>query len=685
METGIEEGLRKWFSHESFRSGQREAVEAVLGGRDAVVVMPTGSGKSLCYQLAAMLLPGTTLVVSPLIALMKDQVDGLIRRGCPATFLNSTLSAREMEARLEKMVKGEYKLVYVAPERFRVERFMKSLRQMELSLLTIDEAHCISQWGHDFRPDYLEIRKVLARFPALRVMAVTATATSDVRTDIRRQLGLGEGERTRPFEEVLGFSRPNLHISVTGVRRGGDKFVRVMEVIRKYRTGIIYVATRRHALDVYTQLTEHFLGNCEHEILMYHGAMDDQERAHMQERFMQAKCPVVVATNAFGMGVDRADIRFVLHWDMPGGIEAYYQEIGRAGRDGQAAWCELLFSHSDVKIQEFFNEGANPTWDQATRVLNALKRLDKGVPTTIDADQFGKDIGIMNGIAVDTIFNVLQSQSILTRTTERRGGRLVSVRMNPDCDVSGLEKVFETRREKALRDERRLRDMVSYCHEGGCRHAFILRYFGDKSEMAVCGGCDNCERDGMVSKRTVVHPRNTLPFQIVPPQDVRPVFDDMRELLRRYVAIQGEMRRLEEERLSLRDRIAGRMKEEKAQLRQIFLDGERLQIRCQPKTVYVYDEQLLRRRLGDRYETILEPDAKRMKMFLPEVTELIRPLLGKVGVPSRERIREEVERGRIDKSVFVGAFTRREDLSFSVAHPKDWNQPSRGDVRGRTI
>lgn len=674
METGIEEGLRRWFGHESFRSGQREAVEAVLGGHDAVVVMPTGSGKSLCYQLAAMLLPGTTLVISPLIALMKDQVDGLTRRGCPATYLNSTLTAGEMGARLAKMVKGEYKLVYIAPERFRVERFMKSLRRTELSLLTIDEAHCISQWGHDFRPDYLEIQKVLTHFPELRVMAVTATATPDVRADIRHQLGLGEGGRTRPFEEVLGFARPNLHIAVTEVRRGADKFSRAVEVVGKHRTGVIYVATRKHALDVYTQLTEHFLGNGQHEILMYHGAMDERERAQMQERFMQSKCPVVVATNAFGMGVDRADIRFVLHWDMPGGIEAYYQEIGRAGRDGCAAWCELLFNHGDVKIQEFFNEGSNPTWHQATQVLDALKRLEKGVPTTIDTDQFGKDIGIMNGIAVDTILNVLQSQGVLTRTTMRRGGRLTSVQLDSDVDVSGLEKVFETRREKALRDEQRLRHMVNYCHESGCRHAFILRYFGDKSGMEVCGGCDNCVRDGMVSKRTAAPPRKTIPFQIVPTQDVHPVFDDMRELLRRYVAIQGETRRLEEERLLLRDRIAERMKTENVELRQVVLDGERLQIRCQPKTVYVYDEQLLRRRLGNRYETILEPDTKRMKGFLAEVTTLLRPLLGKIGVPSRERIREEVEKGHIDKSVFVGAFTRREDLSFSVTHPKEWNQ-----------
>ena len=547
----IEEGMKKWFGHGGFRPGQREAVEAVMQGRDALVVMPTGSGKSLCYQLAAMLLPGTTLVVSPLIALMKDQVDGLVRRGCPATCLNSTLPAAEMEQRLARMVRGEYRLVYVAPERFRVAAFRKCLSRTRLSLLTIDEAHCISQWGHDFRPDYLEIRNVRRQFPDLRVMAVTATATADVRADIRRQLGLGEAGRPEPFEEVLGFSRPNLHIAVTPAASAEAKLARAVETVRRHRTGIVYVATRRHAEEVHANLGARLRGDRGTELLLYHAGLPDDARARVQERFMQADHPVVVATNAFGMGVDRADLRFVLHWDVPGGIEAYYQEIGRAGRDGRRSWCELLFDPRDVRIQEFFNEGANPTWDQARCVLGALRRLAPGATTLVDLDAFGRDLGIRNGIAVDTILNVLQAQGVLSRTSDRRSGRVVSLSLHARPDEQALARVFEARREKARRDDARLRRMVSFCTARECRHAFILRYFGDESATAGCGGCDVCDA-GKAAPATphVPETRSTADFQFSPGCE-----EGIARLQHRYAEIDRMFRILERERTALQNRM----------------------------------------------------------------------------------------------------------------------------------
>ena len=489
-----EEGIQKWFGHDGFRPGQREAVAAVLAGRDAVVIMPTGSGKSLCYQLSALLLPGVTLVISPLIALMKDQVDGLVQKGIAATYINSTVATKEMEARLEGMKAGRYKLVYIAPERFRVDAFRTILNATPLSLITIDEAHCISQWGHDFRPDYLEIKNVLASFPNLRVMAVTATATPHVRSDIVQQLRLGEGGRTEPFVEVLGFARPNLHIAVTTVYGDEDKYERAVEIIRQGRTGIVYVATRRHAVNVTTELSRRLAAEKDLTVMMYHGALADKERAAIQDTFMKVAHPVVVATNAFGMGVDRADVRFVLHWDIPGGIEAYYQEIGRAGRDGARSWCELLYNAQDIRVQEFFNEGRNPTGEMALRVLTWMKQVGKpGIPLRFNTDNLGRSIDIRNSLAIDTVLNVLQTVGVLTRQYEgRTNAHDVSVLLSERIDEAQVRAVFAARRPKARLDAERLETMVRFCQCRTCRHQFILDYFGDQMSDRTCGGCDNC-------------------------------------------------------------------------------------------------------------------------------------------------------------------------------------------------
>ena len=656
----MRENLKKWFGHDDFRDGQRAPIEAVLSGHDAVVVMPTGSGKSLCYQYAALALPGTTLVVSPLIALMKDQVDALERKGIAATFLNSFISTKEMDERLERMTAGAYKLVYIAPERFRNEHFMECLRKTKISLLTIDEAHCISQWGHDFRPDYLMIKDVVAQFPEVRVMAVTATATPGVRADIAAQLHLGVAPRVEPFIEVLGFRRPNLHLTVTSCPTDVAKLKRVFDLVHHYKKGIVYVATRKHAINVHERLAQAFERESNVKVLIYHGAMTDAERNAVQDEFMTSENPVVVATNAFGMGVDRADIRFVAHWDVPGGIEAYYQEVGRAGRDGRPSWCELLFNYVDIKTQEYFIDGANPTEEIAFTVLDYLRNFS-GESVSIDVDDLSRRLGIRNRIAIGTTLNVFENLKIVSHVPDMR--QKVTYQVAADMKDELVRTTFRDRREKDRRDRLRLRKMIDYCYDYGCRHKFILSYFGDQSAGSVCGGCDHCGAS--------VSPDATEDAGGTAVQEKQPCVDvaELHPALQRYVAIQNESRRLEGERQELRNKIAAIMKSLSVEYKKETVDGEQLLVRCVPKTVYTYNTELLKRRLGPKYTSILEPDPRKMKAHMSDVARLLKPLLWKIGMPSRERIKAEILAGRIDRSAFLNAFVRTEDVSFAVTHP----------------
>jgi ATP-dependent DNA helicase RecQ len=488
--TDLNQALRKHFGFEAFLEGQEEAIaEVVDKNRDVLLIMPTGSGKSLCYQLPALLLDGITLVISPLIALMKDQVDALVARGLKATFINSSLSQDEMSERFADIKAGRYDLVYIAPERFRNQGFRKLLGTMQVSMIAVDEAHCISQWGHDFRPDYLRMQQVIADFPAARVMAMTATATPEVREDIEKNLGLGKHGREPASVFVFGFARPNLKIKVTRAGSHRIKLDHVLAAIKRYQTGIIYCSTRKQVEKVY-QLLE----NTGLKVGMYHGGLADTEREAMQDAFMVKDIPIAVATNAFGMGIDRDDVRFIIHWDVPGSMEAYYQEIGRAGRDGEDAWCELLYNYADMRTQEFFMEGANPTCETVKELWKVIEGRCSDEAQTLPIAEWTLAIdSTKNEMAVQTAMYTLERAGLITRRNEP-GKRSSSIALESGSTTSALTEQLERLEQKRGRDRARLDRVLDYVDTRKCRHSTILEYFGEPGMATACEVCDNCVR-----------------------------------------------------------------------------------------------------------------------------------------------------------------------------------------------
>jgi ATP-dependent DNA helicase RecQ len=341
-------------------------VSAILAGRDTVVVLPTGGGKSLCFQVPALLLPGLTVVVSPLISLMKDQVDALTARGLPAAFINSTLTSGQVSDRLARADRGEIKLLYVAPERFDFGRTAERLRKVGVSLLAIDEAHCISQWGHDFRPSYLRVKKVHEALGSPTTIALTATATPEVRRDIGRELAL-----RNPQTIITGFDRPNLTYYVVPTKNDAEKEKRLVEILRKHDgLAVIYASTRK-AVDHLTTVLE----RAKIRAAGYHAGLDDSRRHVVQEAFMGEKIRAIVATNAFGMGIDKPNVRLVIHYAMPGTLEAYYQEAGRAGRDGLHSDVFLLHAFPDRFTHEFFIKSSYPERVVVEKTYEALRKL----------------------------------------------------------------------------------------------------------------------------------------------------------------------------------------------------------------------------------------------------------------------------------------------------------------------
>lgn len=353
--------LKQYFGYDSFRPGQDELVRAILSGRDTLGIMPTGAGKSICYQVPAMLFPGLTLVISPLISLMKDQVGALVEAGVPAACINSAMSAEEFRDALYFAGRGQYKLLYVAPERLTAPSFLEFAKRVPISMVTVDEAHCISQWGQDFRPSYLKILDFLAELPERPlVSAFTATATAEVRDDIVQALGLHE-----PFIKTTGFDRPNLYFAVEQPTSKGTKLLQLLNE-RKDKSGIVYCSTRKNVEEICDLLLSRGL-----PATRYHAGLDPDERRENQDDFLYDRKTIMVATNAFGMGIDKSNVSFVIHYNMPKNMESYYQEAGRAGRDGQPADCILLYSGQDVRMTEFLiersHEAEDETIDEATR------------------------------------------------------------------------------------------------------------------------------------------------------------------------------------------------------------------------------------------------------------------------------------------------------------------------------
>ena len=469
------------FGHPEFRGRQREVIEAVLAGRDVLVTMPTGAGKSLCYQLPAVVLDGLTLVVSPLIALMKDQVDALRRKGVRATFVNSSIGAKDRRERLERAKRGDLDLLFVTPERFRARDFAEALPDLEITRLAVDEAHCISQWGHDFRPDYSRLGLYRSRLGSVPTIALTATATPAVADDIAVRLELDD-----PLVVRTGIEREGLFFAVTEVSSDEEKVDVIADRIASIGgAGIVYAALIKDLERLHTELLRRGMTT-----LVYHGKLGPEERRAMQERFMASNDAVVLATNAFGMGVDKADIRFVIHAQIPKTLEAWTQEVGRAGRDGEPAWCELVYFPEDIAIQQTFVRWANPTLEYVVMVYETLRGWGERIQVK-DEDDLRQELLVKErrdnrvGIAL----RWLEVLGVTRGSFEDR-----NLEVARDLDPAELPEFLATGA-KLEDDLRALLSMVEFAKDRERpRRALLGEHFGlPFNDEADARACDNTE------------------------------------------------------------------------------------------------------------------------------------------------------------------------------------------------
>ena len=473
----LDESLRELYGFPTFRGPQREIIEHHLAGGSALVLMATGDGKSLCYQLPAFVGEGLTIVVSPLIALMDDQVAALEARGLPATCIHSMLDKRERQARFEAVLRGDVKLLYCTPERFRVADFLTKIRGADVRRIAVDEAHCLSQWGHDFRPDYQRLGEVREALGSIPCLALTATATPQVQDDIRATLGMADA---RLFHS--GIARDNLALSVHHALTDQDKLDRLEEVLRA--TGgpaIVYCALIKDL-----RMLENELQRRDFWPMVYHGDLSAHERRTQQAKFQQRDDALMLATNAFGMGVDKADIRAIVHWQIPRTLEAYYQEVGRAGRDGQGAFCELLYREEDLVIQRNFAEWANPTADFACDVIDHMVGLGDRLHAA-DVDTLRETFLTKNRHdgRVDTVLRLLRAAGC---TTGEAGLDLTMVRVPDAAEVAAW-----LPSDKRQNDLMGLLKMVRYATESECRKRTVHAHFGFADDFKDgCGSCDAC-------------------------------------------------------------------------------------------------------------------------------------------------------------------------------------------------
>ncbi|HEY0839365.1 MAG TPA: ATP-dependent DNA helicase RecQ [Vulgatibacter sp.] len=468
---------RERFGIRRFRPGQAEVLEEIIKGRDVLAILPTGGGKSLTYQLPALALPGTTVVVSPLISLMQDQVEKLRAVGVDVAMVNSTLSEKEQRGALRTIGKGQHRLAYVTPERLADPEFRKVLAQASPQLFVVDEAHCVSQWGHDFRPAYLGLAAAVEELGHPPVLALTATATDKVIGDIVRQLGMRD-----PQVLIAGFDRQNLFFEVIHTSTEHGRRRRLVEYVKRSRgSGIIYCATIQHVEEIAQLLRDNGV-----DVGRYHGQMRSKERESVQRAFMATGSPrVIVATNAFGLGVDKPDIRFVLHAQMPGSLEAYFQEAGRAGRDGRPSRCTLLYQAGDRRVQAYFLGGRYPRPEDVIATSRALEREARAETKTID------EIAQAAELPARTVRVVLSLLTELGVAAEEEGARVRARGQKPDDEELATAALrYEERRRE---DRARLDAVVRYATSTLCRTRILLAYFGEDA-ASTCGHCDSCVR-----------------------------------------------------------------------------------------------------------------------------------------------------------------------------------------------